>query len=300
MIKQVNITNPNDETLELVLAEPLRNGILVQDISGLAPCQATINYQSLATSDGGLYSSARVEPRNIVFTLGMVGDNPEYSRNLTYDFFPVKKEIKMTFISDQRARVITGYVEFHDADIFSQEESTRISVLCLDPWFYVYGPTAVVFSGVRPLFEFPFSNEDLEEPLIEFGEIMRDNRAFLEYTGDIDTGVIIQILCEDNAEDIYLFNEVTHERMHIDTARITSLTGKALRKDDTIEINTTSGEKQIRLYRDGDWTNIISALDRNSTWLVLRNGTNIFGFEARTGEENLMVSFTFRTKYGGF
>lgn len=300
MIKQVNITNPKGDTLELVLAEPYNNGILVKDISGLAPTQSTINYQSLATSDGGLFSSARTEPRNITFTLGMVGDDPEASRQITYEYFPVKQKITMTFASDQRKRTITGYVESHEADIFSKEESTVISVLCLDPWFYVYGPTAVVFSGVRPLFEFPFSNESLTDPLLEFGEIMRDNRAFLDYDGDVDTGVIIQIVCEDNAEDIYLFNEETDERMHIDTSRITALTGAALKRDDTIEINTTQGQKRIRLFRDGDWYNIISALDRHSDWLVLRSGTNIFGFEARTGEANLMVSFTYRTQYGGF
>lgn len=300
MIKQVNITNPKGDTLELVLAEPYNNGILVKDISGLAPTQSTINYQSLATSDGGLFSSARTEPRNITFTLGMVGDDPEASRQITYEYFPVKQKITMTFASDQRKRTITGYVESHEADIFSKEESTVISVLCLDPWFYVYGPTAVVFSGVRPLFEFPFSNESLTDPLLEFGEIMRDNRAFLDYDGDVDTGVIIQIVCEDNAEDIYLFNEETDERMHIDTSRITALTGAALKRDDTIEINTTQGQKRIRLFRDGDWYNIISALDRHSDWLILRSGTNIFGFEARTGEANLMVSFTYRTQYGGF
>ncbi len=300
MIQQVNITNPRGDTLELVLADPYRNGILVKDIKGLAPSQSTINYQSLATSDGGLFASARTEPRAITFTLGMIGDNPEGARQITYEYFPVKQEITMLFISDQRMRTITGYVESHDADIFSNEEETTISVLCLDPWFYVYGPTAVVFSGVTPLFEFPFSNESLTEPLLEFGEIIRDNRAFLEYNGDVDSGVIVQINCLGPADDIYIFNDETHERMHIDTARVTAITGKALKKDDTIEINTTVGQKRIRLIREGNWYNIISALDRYSNWLVLRNGTNIFGLEARTGENNLVASFTYRTQYGGF
>lgn len=300
MIQQVNITNPQGDTLELVLADPYRNGILVKEIQGLAPCQSTINYQSLATADGGLFASARTEPRQITFTLGMIGDNPEGARNITYEYFPVKQEITMLFISDQRMRTITGYVESHEADIFSDQEQTVISVLCLDPWFYVYGPTAVVFSGVTPLFEFPFSNESLTEDLIEFGEIIRDNRAFLDYNGDVETGVIVQIQCLGPADDIYLFNDETDERMHIDTARITAITGTALKKDDSIEINTTQGSKYIRLMRGGNWYNIISALDRFSDWLVLRNGTNIFGLEARTGENNLVASFTYRTKYGGF
>lgn len=300
MINQVNITNPKGDTLELVLADPLRNGILVKNIDGLAPSQATINYQSLATSDGGLYSSSRVEPRQIIFDLGMVGDNPEGARNLTYEYFPIKQEIEMTFISEQRVRAIKGYVEHHNADIFTSTENTSISVLCLDPWFYVYGPTAVVFSGVDPKFEFPFSNESLEEPLIEFGEVVRDNRAFLDYNGDIDTGVIVNINCLENAEDIYLFNEKTYERMHIDTGRIQTITGHAIQKDDIIEIDTTPGRKAIRLHREGEVYNIISSLDRNSDWLVLRNGTNVFGMEARAGENNLMANFTYRTLYGGF
>lgn len=300
MIQQVNVTNPQGDTLELVLADPYRNGILVKDISGLAPCQSTINYQSLATSDGGLFASARTEPRQITFTLGMVGDNPEGSRNITYEYFPVKQEVTMLFISEQRMRTITGYVESHEADIFSDQEETVISILCLDPWFYVYGPTAVVFSGVTPLFEFPFSNESLTEDLIEFGEIIRDNRAFLDYNGDVETGVIVQINCLGSADDIYIFNDDTGEQMYIDTSRITMIVGSALKKNDIIEINTSTGEKRIRLLRNGNWYNIISALARESNWLVLRNGTNIFGLEARVGGNNLVASFTYRTKYGGF
>ncbi len=300
MIKQVNIINPKNETLELVLADPYTTGILVTDISGLAPPKSSINYQSLATGDGGLFASARTEPRNIVFSLRMVDTDAEDARVKTYEFFPVKKEITMQFISNKRRLMITGYVESHEADIFSSEESTQISVLCLDPWFYELGDVQTVFSGIKPLFEFPFSNESLDEPMIEFGEIMRDTRAFLEYKGDVDTGVYINIYFEAAAEDIWIFNEQTQEMMMINTARIAELTGKAVGVDDNIEICTVPGKKYIRLLRSNTYTNIISALERSSQWLVLRNGTNIFGFEARSGKNNLLVSFTYRTQYGGF
>lgn len=300
MIKQVNIINPRGDILELELKNPYATGILVTNITGLSPPKSDINYQELATSDGGLFSSARTQPRNIVFSLRMIETDAEAARDKTYDFFPVKKEITMQFISDRKSLEIKGHVESHEADIFSSEESTQISVLCLDPWFYQVGETSNLFSGVQPLFEFPFSNESLTEPMMEFGNIMKDTRAFLKYEGDVDSGVYVNIYAEGPAEDIYLFNAETNERMFISTSRIAEMTGKAFGTDDNIEICTVPGKKYIRLLRAGVYTNIISALDRSSQWLVLRYGTNIFGFEARSGQNSLLVSYSYRTQFGGF
>ncbi len=47
--------------------------------------------------------------------------------------------------------------------------------------------------GVQPAFEFPFENNSLTENLLEFGEIRLDTRAELNYEGDADTGVVINI-----------------------------------------------------------------------------------------------------------
>lgn len=299
MLREINIINPKQETLVLDLDDPGRNNILVTGIDGLGPPKATVNYQSLATADGGIFTSSRVDPRSITFHLEMVNGDAEEARRLTYKYFPIKKDIRMEFVSDQKAVYTTGYVESHEDNIFSNRETVDISVLCVDPWFYAVGQSSSVFSGVTPMFEFPFSNESLTDPLIEFGTIARDTRAILEFDGDVDTGVYITIHAMDDAEDITVYNVDTQESMKIDTGRITRMTGQSFGEKDDIEICTVPGSKYIRLLRKGVYTNIISALDRKSQWLVLRNGTNMFGFNARTGENNLLVTFEYRSQYGG-
>lgn len=301
MIQAITVTNPKNESLRMVLNKPELCGIAIKSIDGLGPPKSKINYQELATIDGGLYTSSRAEARNIVFEL-MPLDIPvsvEDNRRKTYRYFPLKKKVKVMVETDFRVLQCEGYVESNDPDIFSNEETISITVVCPDPWFYSTGDSSTVFSGVEAMFEFPFSNESLTENLIEFGNIQIDTNAKLDYDGDIDTGVYITIHVLDSAEDITLQNVQTREYMKVNTSVIQTLTGHPLQPLDDIEISTVPGNRYIRLLRNGTYTNVISALDRNSEWLMISAGMNIFTFTARNGAEKLYVSFTYRNTYGG-
>lgn len=170
MIHSLTITNPKNETLELELAHPEKSGLIVTKVEGLGPPQATINGQEIATSDGMIYSSARAEARNVVLYLKMFSrdlNSPygplsiEESRHLTYQYFPLKKEITIHIRTDARTVYCKGYIESNLPDIFSNEEGCQISVICTDPWLYTEGDEKTVFSGIHGIFEFPFSNESL-------------------------------------------------------------------------------------------------------------------------------------------
>lgn len=170
MIYSLTIVNPKNETLELELAYPEKSGLIVTKVEGLGPPQATINGQEIATSDGMIYSSARAGIRNVVLYLKMLSRDRhspygalsiEESRHLTYQYFPLKKEITIYIRTDTRTLYCKGYVESNLPDIFSNEEGCQISVICTDPWLYIEGEEKTVFSGVRGIFEFPFSNESV-------------------------------------------------------------------------------------------------------------------------------------------
>lgn len=165
MLYSVTITNPKGEALELELSNPEKSGLAVAGIEGLGPPKATINGQEMATVDGMLYSGARVDSRNIVLTLVMYARDErssygpltiEESRHLTYRYFPLKKKITMTFRNDSGVYYIDGYVESNEPPLFSSEEYTQISVICPYPYFSKIGEETTVFSGIQPLFEFPF------------------------------------------------------------------------------------------------------------------------------------------------
>nr|DAM61552.1 MAG TPA: tail protein [Caudoviricetes sp.] len=304
MIKSIKVTNPKGESLILDLFHPEKSGLIVKSITGLGPPKANINSTDLATADGALYSSARASTRNIVFNLQfMFAPTIEDSRQLTYRYFPLKKLVKIEVETDNRSLETTGYVESNSPDIFSKEESTQISILCLDPFFYDPIPTITQFGSVTPEFEFPFYDDSIAEdalPTLEMGRINLDTRATLDYAGDVDTGIIITIHGLGEVSGILtVYNIETQENMAIDLAKIKTLIGKDFGSGDDIIISTISGNKYVQVLHDGKYTNTISAIEKSADWFQISVGKNLFNFTVTTGVDNLSMSFSYRNAYGG-
>lgn len=300
MIKSITVTNPKGEQLKLDLRNPENSGLLVKSISGLGPPKATVNSTELATVDGSVFSSARAQQRNIVLSLAMMlAPTIEDARLKTYRYFPLKEQVSILVETDRRKAEAFGIVESNEPDIFSKDESTQISIICPDPYFYDIRRQETVFAGVRPMFEFPFANESVTEDLLQFGEITMDTRANLVYSGDAETGILITIHARNDAKNVTLYNVVTRESMVIDTDKIETITGIPYKQGDDIIISTTKGNRYVQLLREGVYTNIISALDKDADWFQLTAGDNIFNFVAEEGQDDLMVTFSYRNAYGG-
>lgn len=300
MIYSVEITNHNNESVLLDLFHPETSGLAIQSIEGLGPAKADIQSSETATIDGGIFNYARQNQRNIVFNLLMLF-NPtiETSRLAVYKYFPIKKQIRMVFKTEHRHAEATGYVEAISPNIFSKEETVQISVICPDPNFYELGSSQTLFTGVVPEFEFPFSNESLTEPLLNFGEIQIDTRATLDYVGDSDTGIVINIHALGPAENITIWNNITREKIAIDTAKVYRRTNVRFDLGDDIIISTVKGSKYVQLLHDGVYYNIVSCINKDADWFQLTNGDNIYTFTADSGENYLLVTFNYRNAYGG-
>lgn len=301
MIKSIIVTNHNGESLKLDLFHPEESGLIVKSISGLGPPKANINSTDLATADGAIYSSARASTRNIVFNLQfMFAPTIEDARQKTYKYFPLKKKITIEVETDNRSLSTEGYVESNEPDIFSQEESTQISIVCVDPFFRDARPSLVQFASVLPNFEFPFSNESLTDDLIEFGKIGLDTRSTLVYTGDVDTGILITIHAMGSVSGILnIYNIETYENIKIDLSKIKALTGSDYRSGDDIIISTVSGDKYVQVLHNGKYYNAIGIIDKLANWFQLTVGENIFNFTVTNGVENLSITFEYRNAYGG-
>lgn len=301
MIKSITVINPKGESLELDLFHPEKSGLIVKSITGLGPPKANINSTDLATADGALYSSARASTRNIVFNLQfMFAPTIEDVRQKTYKYFPLKKEVTIRVETDNRSLSTEGYVESNEPDIFSQEESTQISIVCVDPFFRDARPSLVQFASVLPNFEFPFSNESLTDDLIEFGKIGLDTRSTLVYTGDVDTGILITIHAMGSVSGILnIYNIETYENIKIDLSKIKALTGSDYRSGDDIIISTVSGDKYVQVLHNGKYYNAIGIIDKLANWFQLTVGKNIFNFTVTNGVENLSITFEYRNAYGG-
>lgn len=300
MIHSVTVTNYRGDSLEMVLAEPEKSGFAITNITGLGPGKATINSTEISTTDGALFNSARLSARNIVISLRYLWkDSIEDARQLTYRYFPIKQKVTLLFKTDNREAEIEGYVESNEPNIFSDAEGADISIICPDPFFYSRESQTTVFSGVEPMFEFPFSNESLFEPLLEMGSIENATDKVVIYDGDAETGIMITIHAVGEATNITIYNIGTREQMKIDTTKLQTYTGSGIKAGDDIIINTIPGEKSIQLLREGVTTNILNCLDRNSDWFKLAKGDNVFAYTAESGGSNLQFSIESSVVYEG-
>lgn len=303
MIKSVTVTNHVGDSIKMELTRPDLSGFAIKSIEGLGPVKADINLTDISTYDGSLYNSSRLGTRNIVFDLVFVnnyGESIEDIRHRAYRFFQTKTYVKLLFETSNHTLETEGYVESNDPSIFSKQEGCKISIICPFPYlFAVDEDKKIVFSGVDPLLEFPFSNESLTEPLIEMGSIKTVYEQLIVYSGDAETGIRITMHADGEVNNITIYNTITRGTMKIDTSIIETLTGSGIVARDEIIINTIKGNKFIWLLRDGVTYNILNSLDKSSDWFQLSNGDNIFAYTAESGAENLKFTIEHRVIYKG-
>lgn len=306
MIYSIVVTNYLGDRIKLELGKPDVSGFLIKSITGLGPAKANVNTTEVSTNDGSLFNSARLSQRNIVLDMVFIntvyGESIEDLRQKSYKYFPLKKSVELTIETDNRYVKTTGYVESNEPNIFSSQEGTQISIICPDPYFYSAGEdgnNVTNFYSIGPMFEFPFSNESLDEPLLVFGEIQIKTEGVITYHGDSEIGVMIYIHAIGPATNINIYNTETREVMRINTEKISSLTGKGIVASDDIVINTAKGEKSITLIREGVSYNILNCLDKNTDWFTLAKGDNIFAFTADSGVTNLQFRVENKVIYEG-
>lgn len=303
MIKSVTVTNYLGESLLLELSNPWEVGIAITKIEGLGPVKASINSTEISSGDGARFNFARIGTRNIVFTFRLLeAPTVEDSRQKTYKYFPVKTEVTLLFETDNRLCEISGRVESNKPNIFSEEEDTQVSIICPNPYFISMdngGMNTVVFFGIEPTFEFPFSNESLTEPLIVFGNIKLRQEEIVPYDGDSQVGFTIKMHALGEVRQITIYNTKTRESMKIDTDILNEITGSGIIAGDEITISTIKGDKHITLLRDGEETNILNTLGKDVDWFQLSKGDNRFAYICEYGAENLEFSIEYQTLYEG-
>lgn len=308
MIDFVAITNDVGDRMEMPLADPSDSGLAVISVDGLGPAKGTINLTDISSSDGSIFNSSRIKNRNITLKLQFIPDfsigrTVEDVRLATYKYFPVKRPVIFEVKTDHRWAAIAGYVESNEPDIFSNKAGCHISILCPDPYFYSLdtgwsGDTS--FSALNGGFEFAFENNDLNNPLLKFGDIKLLEEVNIPYYGDATTGMTIWIHALGKASNVMLVKTQEYKTLSLNTSKFSllGLTPNIVSGDD-IFIDTRRGHKSVRLVRGGKEYNIINALDRKSDWLQLNHGDNIFSYKASSGGLSLQVKLEYTTMYEG-
>lgn len=274
MIKSIKVTNNKNESIEMILNNPSTSELAVEKIEGLQPEKTNINSTENQTSDGSSFDSAVTGVKDIVFSLIFMPNdgNIERVRHKCYKYFPIKNNIIIQIETDERNIFIEGYVESNEVDMFSEQEGCTISVLCMTPFFKSSVQNTSIIKGSENAFVFPFSNNSLSEPLLIMGYIKDNTEELIYYNGEVTVPVKMRIDFCSNISSLTIMNLITPEqKIDIDF----SVIGHQPSNGDYLIINTTIGQKSIKLYTDDNVYDVAPGINiRNTNWIYLLPGYN--------------------------
>ena len=266
---------------------------ILKNIRGLGPVKAELNTSKVATKDGIIYNSQRIDARNLVFDIMLRREKDstiESSRQSLYGYFPRNVILKFTFYTDNTIVYCTGYVESNEPTMFDETSTQSISVICPNPYFYDIASNTISLNGILKSFEFPFENK-LSEQTIEFGTIVKNSTGNIYYTGSQSIGVEIIISFSGDVNGLQIYNANTREKMEFNNYMF--------RNKQELHINSQHGEKSIMLFDEGNATNILNYLTNDSEFIHLENGDNVFAYKATSGSEHVSMMINNKVIYEG-
>ena len=147
------------------------------------------------------------------------------------------------------------------------------------------------FSGVTPLFEFPFSNESLTEPLIQFGELYCEYSKMIDVQSEVKTGFIMTVEFKESVSGLIVSNLTNNQSMKINGSFVSG---------DILVVNTIVGQKACTKngvnYLNNFFTNA------NNDWVTLLPRDNYITIRDGSGADTLvdsLVNFEYPFLYMG-
>lgn len=313
MIRSFTVTNYRDESLQIELSNPSKEGFAVVGIDGIGPLKANVNITDIASIDGGLFNSARIGSRNIVISLVYYYDSDydiEDLRHKSYRYFPPKKQCKLCFRTDKREVYIEGVIESNEVAIFNKQEGSQISIMCAQPFFYTLDKELNQYNDFAvPSFTFPFYHEvDDDSEKLLMGTILSYKLTEVTYNGDVDTGLIFSIDFKsviNNNSTIQITNGDTFIQNTISIAKLISLmsgfiTGfNAISIGDSIRFSTVKGNKYVNFVHDNKEYNVLGCVTSNGDWLYLIPGINRIRIDTSDTDADVDISSENRIYFNG-
>ena len=325
MIRSLTVENHVGEQIEIDLFNPYISGMAIKRIDGLGPPKAFINAVSKMTGDGSEFVSARADYRPVTLDIAYLPcPTIEDSRLKTYQFFPIKKRIKLTIKTDKRTAYTYGYVESNEPNIFDRMSGCTISIACPDSYLYDEKTFTLDLktANVVPVFEFPFSNESDTSKLIRFGDISDKPIASFDYPGDSDVGCVIKVRCRNGGlKKFTLTDNVSGDIFVINVPSKTSTLvpyplgswkpvtfEPPLVESSVITIDTGHGSKKVLLsdvagiVPENGYANILNWMDLStSKWIQIHDGLNVwsYSYESDTDDPGISVSVEAPISYQG-
>lgn len=263
MLTQVNLVGDTTINMNVLGAGP-RDSLQVRKITGLGPPDVDLFMGDYAR-DGGVYSGRRVQKRNVVIELGL---NPNHGENETVD--GLRQSLYKMFLDPSYAgddlvielvddvhpvRILTGYTEKFEGEVFSRDSMINASLICPDP--YMRDAVETVLTGSYTTF--PFT-----------------------YNGSSETGFYVEVNVTANTDSITIDNNGSKMVFEFDF-----LIG------DVLKVNTSPGFRSVVVDRSGfPDIEILYAMTSSSPWISLHSQINLLKVYDAPLTEAIVASMT--------
>lgn len=260
----------------------------ITEIQGLNPPDATINTSQIVLMDGAKFNSAKVNMREIMLAFA-IEYSASYNRDQMYKVLKTKQWIKFYYTGDYRNLFIEGYIQSIDIAYFEMKQIVTCTILCPSPYFNEAQEMVNELDAIISAFHFPFFST--AEPQLVMGYYDEATNITVVNDGEVECGMIIELYARNAISNPKVYNYITQNFIGLNYSMIAG---------DLITIDTRQGNKSITLLRNGVKTNIFNYLMKNSTWLQLDTGDNVFVYEVGTGNTyDLLVIFNHYNLYQG-
>ena len=268
-------------------------GIVIESIDGIYAFTGEVLTSPYSQTNGDRYKNTRAPMRNIVIQ-GKIFADFWNNRQLMYRVFRLGSLGRFCYTEqDQSNRYADYYVESVDIDQDAYRGVFQISLMCPDPFFYAGEPEVVTLAAWSSDFEF----------IHEFdadGEELGHRETSMIYEVDnlngVDgIGMTIIMTATGDVVNPYVYLYETGETIQIGTSQ----NPYTLTSTKRVEIDTTTGKKNIVQYQNNTKSRINQYLDPDSSFFQLGAGINTIGYNAASGVENLNVRIEYKMRYLG-
>lgn len=291
IIRSATFTNM-DDAINLIV-DGACPGIVIEQIDGIYAFTGEVKTSPYSQTNGDRYKNTRAPKRNIV-VMGKIFDDFWNNRQLMYRVFRLGSLGQFCYSEPDRSnRYADYYVESVDIDQDPYRGQFQISLICPDPFFYAGQSEYIDLAAWVSDFTF-------EHDFLSIGEELGHRetsmiKEIMNLNGVDGIGMKITLSSSGDVVNPYVYLYETGERITIGTADNPYTLGSSKQ----VEIDTTTGKKNIVQIANNVKTRINEYLDPNSSFFQLGAGINTIGYNAASGANYLNVHIEYKMRYLG-
>lgn len=289
------LTNKNGETLDLLNND---RRFILSGCDGLHGLDTDIATAESPYLDGTIVENVKALPRGISMTFKLIPDIRE-----AIDFFTsivkTKQYVTLTEREGEKEIIIKGIATIPPFTRMSSMCEIVLDIYCGQPYWEDARQIVSDISLVLPRLFFPYNTGQYFTPVDGtiggrvFSVVDTSLEKTFENDGDVEVGMNIRIIA---------LGEVSNPTIYCSTG---SQNGNYMRLNltlsgnDEIEINTTKGNKYIRLNGSPYYglVPLLSCLEfKGEDWLQLETGENTFNISAEPSDE-IYFSISYKRRW---